>query len=119
MYVPILKKWLPELLLWGVQDVCRFLCTCGFFRRYIERLSSTVRSLSKLTKKGIKFNWGDAEQTPFDALMEALVEALVLRLLDFSRPSEVHTCMEVLGAALIQCDAPSEACIVMFLARCS
>lgn len=61
----------------------------------------------KLTRKGIKFNWGDVEQTVVDALKGALMKAPVLHLPDFSKTFEMHTndSIKTLGAVLTQCDA--------------
>nr|XP_027229652.1 uncharacterized protein LOC113821374 [Penaeus vannamei] len=89
-----------------VQDIRRFLGACGFFRRHIEGFATIARPLTRLTKKGVKFEWG-VTPTAFDTLKKALVRAPILRLPDFSQPFEVHSdaSLQALGAALLQRDA--------------
>jgi len=91
----------------SVQDIRRFLGACGFFRRHIEGFATIARPLTRLTKKGVKFEWGETPQTAFDTLKKALVRAPILRLPDFSQPFEVHSdaSLQALGAALLQRDA--------------
>jgi len=51
----------------SVQDVRRFVGACGFFRRHIQGFAAMAKPLTALTKKGVKFEWGDAAQLAFTA----------------------------------------------------
>jgi len=71
----------------SVQDVRRFLGACGFFRRHIQGFAAMAKPLTALTKKGVKFEWGDAAQLAFTALKDTLVRNSVLCLLTSVSPS--------------------------------
>jgi hypothetical protein len=47
--------------------------------------------LTHLLKKGIPFHWSSIEQTTFDVLKQALVQAPVLAIPDFQKPFVVET----------------------------
>jgi len=91
----------------SVQDVRRFLGACGFFRRHIQGFAAMAKPLTALTKKGVKFEWGDAAQLAFTSLKDTLVRNPVLCLPNFSQPFEVHcdASTQALGGALLQHDA--------------
>nr|XP_027211316.1 uncharacterized protein LOC113804624 [Penaeus vannamei] len=66
-----------------------------------------AKPLTALTKKGVKFEWGDAAQLVFTTLKDTLVRNPVLCLPNFSQPFEVHcdASTQALGGALLQHDA--------------
>lgn len=103
----------------SARDIRRFLGACGFFRRHIPRFATIAKPLTQLTKKNVKFEWGDAAQQAFDTLKEALVRAPVLRLPDFDRPFEVHTDAsgQALGAVLLQREADGTPHAVAYWSR--
>ncbi|GKC72132.1 putative reverse transcriptase domain-containing protein [Tanacetum coccineum] len=37
----------------------------GYYRRFIEGFSKVAKSMTKLTQKGVKFDWGDKEEAAF------------------------------------------------------
>ncbi|GJT41954.1 hypothetical protein Tco_0941819 [Tanacetum coccineum] len=37
----------------------------GYYRRFIEGFSKIAKSMTKLTHKGVKFDWGDKEEVAF------------------------------------------------------
>jgi len=41
---------------------------CNFYRRFIEGFSRTAKPLYDRTKKDVKSEWGEKEQTAFDEL---------------------------------------------------
>nr|GEW86875.1 reverse transcriptase domain-containing protein [Tanacetum cinerariifolium] len=43
----------------------QFLGLAGYYRRFIEGFSKIVKSMTKLTQKGIKFDWGEKEENAF------------------------------------------------------
>jgi hypothetical protein len=56
----------------------RFLGMVGFYARFIDRFSQVAEPLHWLKRKNVKFVWGDAQQSAFLQLKEALVTPPVL-----------------------------------------
>ncbi|GJS34499.1 putative reverse transcriptase domain-containing protein [Tanacetum coccineum] len=46
-------------------EICQFLGLAGYYRRFIEGFSKIAKSMTKLTQKGIKFDWGEKEENAF------------------------------------------------------
>ncbi|GKB56275.1 putative reverse transcriptase domain-containing protein [Tanacetum coccineum] len=46
-------------------EIRQFLGLVGYYRRFIEGFSKIAKSMMKLTKKGIKFDWGEKEENAF------------------------------------------------------
>ncbi|GJR78883.1 putative reverse transcriptase domain-containing protein [Tanacetum coccineum] len=40
-------------------EICQFLGLAGYYRRFIEGFSKIAKSMTKLTQKKVKFDWGD------------------------------------------------------------
>ncbi|GKF90252.1 hypothetical protein Tco_0264215, partial [Tanacetum coccineum] len=49
-------------------EIRQFLCLAGYYRRFIEGFSKIAKSMTKLTQKGIKFNWGEKEENAFQMI---------------------------------------------------
>ena len=64
------------------KDVQQFLGFTNFYRRFIEGFSDTARPLFDLTKKGVPWTWGPAEQSVFDDLKAVVTSHPVLLLPD-------------------------------------
>ncbi|GJS27408.1 putative reverse transcriptase domain-containing protein [Tanacetum coccineum] len=43
----------------------QFLGLVGYYRRFIEGFSKIAKSMTKLTQKNVKFDWGEKEETTF------------------------------------------------------
>nr|GFB78636.1 putative reverse transcriptase domain-containing protein [Tanacetum cinerariifolium] len=43
----------------------QFLGLAGYYRRFIEGFSIIAKSMTKLTQKGMKFDWGEKEENAF------------------------------------------------------
>ncbi|GJV00269.1 putative reverse transcriptase domain-containing protein [Tanacetum coccineum] len=52
----------------------------GYYQRFIEGFLKIAKSMTKLTKKGVKFDWGDKQETAFQLLMQKLCSAPILAL---------------------------------------
>ncbi|XP_070046740.1 uncharacterized protein [Nicotiana tomentosiformis] len=63
-------------------EVHSFLGLAGYYRRFVEGVSSLSSPLTKLTQKGAKFQWTDACERSFQALKGRLTSAPVLTLLE-------------------------------------
>ncbi|GKA23115.1 putative reverse transcriptase domain-containing protein [Tanacetum coccineum] len=46
-------------------EIRQFLGLAGYYRRFIEGFSKIAKSMTKLTQKGIKFDWGEKERNAF------------------------------------------------------
>nr|GEZ12259.1 hypothetical protein [Tanacetum cinerariifolium] len=46
-------------------EIRQFLGLAGYYRRFIKRFSKIAKSMTKLTQKGFKFDWGEKEENAF------------------------------------------------------
>ncbi|GJZ56355.1 putative reverse transcriptase domain-containing protein [Tanacetum coccineum] len=58
----------------------QFLGLVGYYQRFIEGFSKIAKSMTKLTRKGVKFDWGDKEEAAFQLIKQKLCSALILAL---------------------------------------
>ncbi|GKE75079.1 hypothetical protein Tco_1537120 [Tanacetum coccineum] len=61
-------------------EIRLFLGLVGYYRRFIEGFSKTAKSMTKLTQKGIKFDWGEKEENAFQLIKQKLCNAPILAL---------------------------------------
>ncbi|GKD44136.1 hypothetical protein Tco_1268781 [Tanacetum coccineum] len=61
-------------------EIRQFLSLAGYYRRFIEGFSKIAKSMTKLTQKKVKFDWGDKQEATFQLLKEKLCSALILAL---------------------------------------
>ncbi|GJS98385.1 hypothetical protein Tco_0819555 [Tanacetum coccineum] len=57
------------------REIRQFLGLDGYYRRFIEGFLKIAKSMTKLTQKGIKFDWGEIEEKRFSVNNELLVAA--------------------------------------------
>ncbi|GJY58665.1 putative reverse transcriptase domain-containing protein [Tanacetum coccineum] len=53
-------------------EIRQFLGHVGYYRRFIEGFLKIAKSMTKLTQKGVKFNWGDKEEAAFQLIKQKL-----------------------------------------------
>ncbi|GJU29713.1 hypothetical protein Tco_1173302 [Tanacetum coccineum] len=53
--------WIPKV---------QFLGLVGYYRRFIEGFSKIAKSMTKLSQKGIKFDWGEKEENAFQLIKQ-------------------------------------------------
>nr|GEU66197.1 putative reverse transcriptase domain-containing protein [Tanacetum cinerariifolium] len=58
----------------------QFLGLAGYYRRFIEGFSKISKSMTKLTQKGIKFDWGEKQEAACRLLKKKLCSAPILTL---------------------------------------
>ncbi|GJW57244.1 putative reverse transcriptase domain-containing protein [Tanacetum coccineum] len=51
-----------------------------YYRRFIEGFSKIAKSMTKLTQKNVKFDWGEKEETAFQLIKQKLCSAHILAL---------------------------------------
>ena len=98
MKPPKNQKGVREFL--GIVDCCR---------KFINSFTVATRPMTKLTRKGIKFEWTDECQIGFNYLKTCLIEAPILKYPDPSKRYVVF--MDVLdqaAAAILTQEYPNE-----------
>ncbi|GJV03186.1 putative reverse transcriptase domain-containing protein [Tanacetum coccineum] len=68
----------------------QFLVLAGTIERFIEGFSKIAKSMTKLTQKGIKFDWGEKEENAFQLIKEKLCSAPILALPEGSEDFVVY-----------------------------
>ncbi|GJT57918.1 putative reverse transcriptase domain-containing protein, partial [Tanacetum coccineum] len=61
-------------------EIRQFLGHVGYYRRFIEGFSKIAKSMTKLTQKKVKFDWGDKQEAAFQLLKQKLCSAPILAL---------------------------------------
>ncbi|GJU73987.1 putative reverse transcriptase domain-containing protein [Tanacetum coccineum] len=61
-------------------EIRQFLGLAGYYRRFIEGFSKIAKTMTKLTQKGVKFDWGDKQEVAFQLLKQKLCSAPILAL---------------------------------------
>ncbi|GKA23492.1 putative reverse transcriptase domain-containing protein [Tanacetum coccineum] len=54
-------------------------CLAGYYRRFIEGFSKIAKSMTKLTQKGIKFDWGEKEENAFQLIKQKLCSVVLMQ----------------------------------------
>ena len=68
-------NWKPPR---NVIEVRSFLGLAGYYKRFVKGFSVIASSITKLLRKGVKFEWTDKCQNSFEEFKEMLVETPVL-----------------------------------------
>ncbi|GJU41508.1 reverse transcriptase domain-containing protein [Tanacetum coccineum] len=61
-------------------EIRQFLGLAGYYRRFIEGFSKISKPMAKVTKKNVKFEWGDKQEAAFQLLKQKLCSASILAL---------------------------------------
>ena len=64
----------------NVPEVRSFLGLAGYYRRFVEGFSRIAAPLSQLTKKNLKFHWGESQEDSFQELKNKLTSAPILAM---------------------------------------
>ncbi|KAD1573174.1 hypothetical protein E3N88_42603 [Mikania micrantha] len=85
-------------------EVQQFLGLAGYYRRFIEGFSKIAQSLTSLTHKDKKFEWGEKQEAAFDLLKQKLCSAPILSLPDGCEDFVVYcdASKQRLGCVLMQ-----------------
>ncbi|GJW43114.1 putative reverse transcriptase domain-containing protein [Tanacetum coccineum] len=71
-------------------EIRQFLGLAGYYRRFIEGFSKIAKSMTKLTQKGIRFDWGEKEENAFQLIKQKLCSAPILALPEGSEDFVVY-----------------------------
>ncbi|GKB79345.1 putative reverse transcriptase domain-containing protein [Tanacetum coccineum] len=85
-------------------DIRQFLGLTGYYRRFIDGFLKIAKSMTRLTQKGVKFDWGDKEEAAFQLIKQKLCSAPILALPEGSEDFVVYydASHKGLGAVLMQ-----------------
>ncbi|GJW37911.1 putative reverse transcriptase domain-containing protein [Tanacetum coccineum] len=85
-------------------EIHQFLGLVGYYRKFIEGFSNIAKSMTKLTKKGVKFDRGDKQEAIFQLLKQKLCSAPILALPEGSEDFVVYcdASHKGLGVVLMQ-----------------
>ncbi|GKA72434.1 putative reverse transcriptase domain-containing protein [Tanacetum coccineum] len=98
--------WIPKEQFLGhtPTEIRQFLGLAGYYRKFIEGFSKIAKSMTKLTQKGVKFDWGDKQEAAFQLLKQKLCSAPILALPEGSEDFVVYcdASHKGLGVVLMQ-----------------
>nr|GEZ41992.1 putative reverse transcriptase domain-containing protein [Tanacetum cinerariifolium] len=82
----------------------QFLGLAGYYRRFIEGFLNIAKSITKLTQKDVKFDWGDKQKVAFQRIKQKLCSAPILALPEGSKDFMVYcdASIQGLGVVLMQ-----------------
>lgn len=81
-----------------VHGVCRFLGLTGFFRCFVRNYVTLAELLSKLTKKGVMFEWPSPQKMAFNEMNKVFTNASIFCMFDLKAAvTEVHTDASSIG----------------------
>jgi hypothetical protein len=88
----------------NVPEIRSFLGLAGYYRRFIERFSRTVKPLTTLLEKGKEFKWDEKFQASFEELKIRLTTAPVLIMPDIHKGFDVYcdASQQGLGCVMMQ-----------------
>ena len=83
-----LRDWATPRCL---KEVRAFYGLASYYRRYVREFATLAETLTRLTKKGCKFYWDEETQNSFDAIKNALCNAVTLAYPVPDRPVYLDT----------------------------
>ncbi|GJU67562.1 putative reverse transcriptase domain-containing protein [Tanacetum coccineum] len=98
------RFWIPKASPKIPTEIRQFLGLTGYYQRFIEGFLKIAKSMTKLTQKGIKFDWGEKEENAFQLIKQKLCSAPILALPKGSEDFVVYcdASHKGLGAVLMQ-----------------
>ena len=86
------------------KNIKQFLGLVGYYRKFIPDFARIAKPLNYLTRLDVKFQWGDSQQSAFEALRDRIISEPILQYPDFTKAFVVTTDASdyALGAVLSQ-----------------
>ncbi|CAA0819684.1 Uncharacterized mitochondrial protein AtMg00860, partial [Striga hermonthica] len=99
--IEAVRNWSPPR---SVTEIQSFLGLAGYYMRFIEAFSKIALPLTRLTRKGTKFEWSRRYESSFQELKERLTTAPVLTIPDPTRSFTIYSdaSKQGLGCVLMQ-----------------
>ena len=85
--IEAIKNWPTPM---NLSQLRSFLGLAGFYRRFVRDFSTIAAALNDLTKKGVPFVWGAAQDAAFDELKRRLISAPLLMLPNFNKQFDIE-----------------------------
>jgi hypothetical protein len=85
--IEAIKNWPIPATLTQLQS---FLSLAGFYQCFVRDFSTIAAPLNDLTKKGVLFYWGAAQEHSFNTLFDELTHAPLLQLPGFGKTFELE-----------------------------
>ena len=96
------KKKIQRVVDWllprNVKDVQKFLELANYYRQFVKDFVRVAKSLHKITRKDIKWNWRGRQQRAFEELKKRFTIEPVLVILDLDKKMRIE--VDVLGFAI-------------------
>ena len=88
----------------SVFEIHSFLELAGYYRRFIEDFSWLAAPMTRLTRKGVKFEWDDLCEKAFQELKRKLTSAPILIVLEQGKRYMIYcgASRDELGCVLMQ-----------------
>jgi len=88
------------------KGVRRVLGSANYYRQLMVNYADVVAPLTKLTRKAVKFEWDESCQKAWGELKELLLECVILKFPDPTKPYKLYTDASnySIGAILVQAD---------------
>jgi hypothetical protein len=67
-----------------------FLGVLNFIKNHIPRRAAICKSITRLTKKDVKFVWGEEQQQAFDKIKAVVSEAILLTYPNPNCPFDIY-----------------------------
>jgi hypothetical protein len=88
----------PDLWDWDDKGLQSFLGFANYYRRFITNHSQKIQGMTKLLKKGVRFQWNESAETAFATLKKAFTQAPILA--HFQEDAEVTLETDALAGAI-------------------
>nr|GEU73159.1 retrotransposable element Tf2 [Tanacetum cinerariifolium] len=73
----------------------------GYYRRFVDGFSKISKSMTKLTQKKVKFDWGDKEEATFQLMKQKLCSVLILALPERSEDFIIYCDVSIKGLGVV------------------
>lgn len=115
-HIAALKEMKPPT---STKQVRAFLGLVNFFRRFCDSFAILAEPLNHLLHKGVPFEWNQAHQESFDALLKVLTSPPVLQAPKAGLPFIIYTdaSLKGLGATVLQPGEGNQLHVITYISR--
>jgi hypothetical protein len=89
----------------NIKQICASLGMINFIKNHIPRRAKICEPITQLTRKDVKFTWGEKQQSAFKKVKAVILEAIMLEYLNPNHPFNNYpdaSSTHVMGAVLEQ-----------------